>query len=94
MVKLWDHLYIFFVTADTSLVMGWMLLALRNSGLPIAGEHAVICFPLSLDLSDGLNVDVVGSDVLGLAHRLEVDGLRYCLDFQMNLVRLTLKQSR
>ncbi len=47
--------------------------------LRIAGEHAVICFPLSLDLSDGLNVDVVGSDVLGLAHRLEVDGLLHGL---------------
>jgi hypothetical protein len=33
MAKLWDHLYVFFVTADTSLVMGWMLLAFRNLGL-------------------------------------------------------------
>ena len=75
MAKLWDYLYIFFVTADTSLVMSWMLLALRTSGLQIADELAVIGFPLSLVLSDGLNVDVVGSDVLGLAHGLVVDGL-------------------
>lgn len=56
--------------------------------LRIAGEHAVICFPLSHDLSDGLHVDVVvvGSDVLGLAHRLEVDGLLHGLSDEFGTV--------
>ena len=56
--------------------------------LRIAGEHAVICFPLSIDLSDGLHVDVVGSDVLGLAHRhrLEVDGLLHGLSDEFSTV--------
>ena len=54
--------------------------------LRIAGEHAVICFPLSHDLSDGLHVDVVGSDVLGLAHGLVVDGLLLGLSYELGAV--------
>jgi hypothetical protein len=46
----------------------------------------VIGFPLSLDLLDGLNVDVVGSDVLLLAHGLVVDGLLLGLSYELGAV--------
>jgi len=52
--------------------------------LRIADELAVIGFPLSLDLSDGLNV--VGSGVLGLAHGLVVDGLLLGLTYDLSAV--------
>jgi hypothetical protein len=54
--------------------------------LRIADELAVIGFPLSLVLLDGLNVDVVGSDVLGFAHRLRVDGLLHGLSDELGAV--------
>ena len=54
--------------------------------LRIVDELAVIGFPLSLDLLDGLNVDVVGSDVLGFAHRLRVDGLLHGLSDELGAV--------
>ena len=51
--------------------------------LRIADELAVISFPLLLDLLDGLNVGVVGSGVLGLAHGLVVDGLLLGLSYEL-----------
>jgi hypothetical protein len=52
--------------------------------LGITDELAVIGFPLSLDLPDGLNV--AGSDVLGLAHGLVVDGLLLGLSDELGAV--------
>ena len=56
--------------------------------LRIADELAVIGFPLSLDLLYGLNVDVVGSGVLGLAHGLVVDGLLLGLSYELGAIKL------
>ena len=56
--------------------------------LRIVDELAVIGFPLSLDLLDGLIVDVVGSDVLGLAHGLVVDGLLLGLSYELGAIDL------
>jgi hypothetical protein len=55
--------------------------------LRIADELAVISFPLLLDLLDGLNVGVVGSGVLGLAHGLVVDGLLLGLSYELGAIK-------
>jgi hypothetical protein len=54
--------------------------------LGIADGLAVIGFPLSLDLSDGLNVDNVGSGEHGHAHGLVVDGLLLGLSDELGAV--------
>ena len=80
----WDSLYFSLEIVETSLGIGNREATVGFDERGLAGGLALICLPLPLGLSDG--IDVVGFDVIGLAYGLAVIGLPLGLPDELDII--------